>query len=348
MDSLLLTRTKKISVLEIDFSKRGIRLKVLNLLPIEGRFMKANGIRTKLNANILTIACVNFRTVWGNKAKNLKKIKAFIRVAAKRGADMILFPETALTGYDVEPERKMHRINAETIPGPSTDKIATLTRKYNIYVIFGMPEKDKKNPYIIYNSVAIIGPAGIIGSYAKIHTPFDENQWCKKGERPFLIDTVWGLIGIGICYDAFMFPELPRYYAARGARLFLHPTALPNMTGWKDWYLNQIKARSLENMMFVATANLVGKEIINTFPGFSFIIGPRQENHLYKIFAGPASENNEEIIMATIDLSDSDKSRKRWPLFTPNNITGTPDWRPKQYMKMLKVIEKKTDLFKYE
>lgn len=310
--------------------------------------MKHNGISPKLNEDILTIACVNFRTAWGNKANNLKRIKGFIRVAAKRGADIILFPETALTGYDVEPEGKMHRINAETIPGPSTDEIATLTRKYNIYVIFGMPEKDKTNPCLIYNSAAIIGPTGVIGSYAKIHAASDENRWCKKGEEPMLLDTVWGVIGIGICYDAFMFPELPRYYAARGARLFLHPTAFPKMMGWKDWYLNQMKARSLENMMFVATANLVGKEIINTFPGNSFIIGPGQEDHLYKIFAGPASEDSEEIIIATIDLSEADKSRKRWPLFTVNSISGTPDWRPKQYMKMLKIIEKKTDLCKYE
>jgi len=307
-----------------------------------------NVIISEPNEDILTIACVNFRTDWGNKAKNFKRIKGFIRAAAKRGADIILFPEAALTGFDVEPEGKMHRMNAETIPGPSTVEIAKLTREYNIYVILGMPEKDKINPCILYNSAAIIGPTGVIGSYAKMHPPFDENRVYKKGEKPMLFDTVWGLIGVGICYDAYMFPELPRYYAARGARLFLHPTAFPKEGCWKDWYLNQIRARCLENMMFIATANLVGKEIINTYPGYSFIIGPGQEDHLYKIHAGPADEDSEEIIIATIDLAEADKVRNRWPLFTVGNIPDTPQWRPKQYMKMLKIIEEKTNFFKYE
>ena len=93
-------------------------------------------------SNILTVACINFRTFWGDKAKNLEKIKGYITAAAKRGADLIVFPELALTGYDVEEKVMMHRENAETVPGPSTSEIAVLTRKFNVYVIFGLPEKD--------------------------------------------------------------------------------------------------------------------------------------------------------------------------------------------------------------
>jgi predicted amidohydrolase len=78
-------------------------------------------------SNILTVACINFRTSWGDKAKNLEKIEGYITAAAKRGADLIVFPELALTGYDVEEKVMMHRENAETVPGPSTTEIAVLT-----------------------------------------------------------------------------------------------------------------------------------------------------------------------------------------------------------------------------
>jgi predicted amidohydrolase len=170
-------------------------------------------------SDVLTVACVNFRTDWGNKEANLNRVMGYLEAAAKRGADIILFPETALTGYDIDEEVIMHRENAETIPGPSTNKIAQLTRKYGVYAIVGMAEKDKDDSEIIYNSVAIVGPEGVIDSYAKIHPAFTENKWCKKGKRPVLFETPWGPVGVGICYDTTMFPELPRYYAACGARL---------------------------------------------------------------------------------------------------------------------------------
>jgi len=298
--------------------------------------------------DVLTVACVNFRTDWGNKEANLNRIKGYIEAAAKRGADIILFPETALTGYDIDEEVKMHKENAETIPGPSTNEIAQLTRKYGVYVIVGMAEKDKDNPEIIYNSVAIVGPEGVIDSYAKIHPAFGENKWCKKGKRPVLFETPWGPVGVGICYDTTMFPELPRYYAACGARLYLHATAISFSTETQEYYLNQLKARSIENIMFVASANLVGKEVNNTFFGTSIIVGPGQASHVNRIYAGPASEDTEELIIATIDLGEVDRMRESYPLFRENPDSGSPDWRLKMYKKFLEKIEETTDLGNYE
>ena len=94
--------------------------------------------------HIITVACINFRAKWGRKEINLEKIKEYIDISVKQGANLIIFPELALTGYDVEKSIKMHKKNAEEIPGFSTNEIAKLSKKNNAYVILGMPELVKK------------------------------------------------------------------------------------------------------------------------------------------------------------------------------------------------------------
>lgn len=300
------------------------------------------------NSDEVTIACVNFDTDWGSKEQNLERIKGYVTAAAKRGADIILFPELALTGYENGPGAKMHKENAETIPGPSTNALAELTHKLGVYVIVGMPEQSSEDPDVFYNSAAVIGPEGVIGSYAKLMPFGNEMRWCQKGEKPFAFDTPWGLVGVGICFDTYMFPELPRYYAALGARLYVHITALGDFTGWKPYYINQMQARAIENMMFVASSNIVGKERTSDYPGASFVLGPGEGAHEVKFYAGPASETKEEVILATIDLAAADRMRQNYPLFRENPVSGKPDWRLELYKEMLHAIGEKTDLDNYK
>jgi predicted amidohydrolase len=296
----------------------------------------------------VTIACVNFNTKWGNKEKNLERIKECVSDAAESGANIILFPELALTGYANGPGAKMHKENAETVPGPSTNALAELTQKLGVYVIVGMAEKSREDSDVYYNSAAVIGPEGVVGSYAKLMPFGNEMRWCQKGEKPFAFDTPWGLVGVGICYDTYMFPELPRYYAALGARLYVHITALGAFKGWKPYYINQMKARAIENMMFVASSNLVGKDRSDDFPGTSFVLGPGEEAHEVEFYAGPSSETKEEIVLARIDLAAADRMRKNYPLFRENPVSGTPDWRLELYKKMLQNIAEKTNLDNYK
>ena len=157
-------------------------------------------------------------------------------------------------------------------------------------------KKTRLSPDTFYNSAAVVGPDGVIGSYAKIVPTGLEVKWCKRGKKPFSFDTPWGLIGVGICYDTYMFPELPRYYAALGARLYVHITALDSFQGWKEYYYNQLQARAIENMMFVASSNLAGRELSSNFQGNSLILGPGRSNHDIRYFARPMDENNEDIV----------------------------------------------------
>lgn len=266
----------------------------------------------------ITVATVNFPSCWGDKSANIQTMERYIAEAAKNDVDMVLFPEQALTGYDSGGDEKMHKLNAETIPGPTTEKIAKLANKYNMWIIFGMPEIDPATS-LVYNSVAIVGPDGSTISYRKINTALDEPLWCEHGNEPVVFDTEWGPVGIGICYDSYAFPGIARYAASKGARLYLNSTAagVPDMGPLNDIifslfrpiYLNMLKARAAESSVFVVSSNLVGKDLHTDFMGESVILGPDYPSRSIKIYAGPAG-HTEGMVVAKIDLSRTENMRR--------------------------------------
>ncbi len=259
--------------------------------------------------NPVTVACVNLKPAGEDKAATLKSIKEYTVQASREGANIILFPELALTA--VPPEELVPEF-AETIPGPSTEEMAKIAAQHNVYVIFGMLERDKKHPSIVYNAAAVIAPTGILGAYRKTHPflPFETNE---RGREYPIFETRYGPIGIGICYDTYCFPEVCRNYAIRGVRLYLNPTGifygLECGDDVAELYMTILGARSIENQMFLASANVVGKVDIPeiggeiTMFGKSVILGPKPGYSSYQIFAGPASDTEEEIVIATLDLS---------------------------------------------
>jgi len=92
----------------------------------------------------------------------------------------------------------------ELIPGPSSLEIAKLTAKYGVYVVYGFFEHDESDPKVLYNTAAIVGPEGIIGSYRKMHPTRIEKV--IRGREPVTFDTKWGPIGVGICFDNYQYP----------------------------------------------------------------------------------------------------------------------------------------------
>ncbi len=265
----------------------------------------------------VSITCVNFNPVWGNKAANLRKIESNIQEAAKQGNDIVVFGEMALVGFECDEKgtklRKrctMHEEAAETIPGPTTREIAELARHLGIYVVFGMAEREKKNAKIQHNATVVIGPEGLIGTYRKIHLShapdYNEEFCCSPGQEIPVFETRFGPIGVQICRDFWYYPELSRILALKGARLIINTSASP-ATPWRtDFIVHQTVCRAAENTVYAATANLVGKERVTTFAGGSVIAGPSRTQPIY----AQVSDNREEFVSATLDFQRLDALSK--------------------------------------
>jgi len=258
----------------------------------------------------LSIACVNFQTKWGDKKANLEKMKLFVKEASRVGSNLVVFPELALSGYECDEDIhthhqpcSMHRELAEPVPGPSTLEMAKIAREFEITIVFGMPEQDKDNPASTYISSAVVSPKGILGTYRKLHlgpSPnFTEDVCFKRGHEIPVWETEFGPIGVLICYDFWYFPELARIVALKGARVIVNTTASGAGPGKPYFIVQQTGSRATENIVYTATANLVGKDRTKSFAGHSVIAGPLDNRpaHVF-VEAGEA----EEIISATLDF----------------------------------------------
>jgi len=258
----------------------------------------------------VSIACVNFHTVWGDKKANLDKIKSFTLEAAGQGNNIIAFPELAMSGYecsdDMNGEKKscrMHRDLAETIPGPSTEQMAELAKALDVYIIFGMPEQDKLHPDVRYISSVVIAPEGIMGAYRKLHLPpwprFNESLCFSPGDQVPVWETRYGVIGVLICYDFYFFPELARIMALKEATLLINTTASATGPGKPYYIVQQTGCRATENVVYAASANLVGKERSKSYYGHSVIAGPHSPRPAFVYAEGG---DTEEIVSATLSF----------------------------------------------
>ncbi|WNX84441.1 carbon-nitrogen hydrolase family protein [Agathobaculum sp. NTUH-O15-33] len=298
-----------------------------------------------MTESIVNLSTVNFKTVWGNKQANLSRILSYSKEAADAGADMIVFPELALTGYDDEPhkekEQKMQTLLAEPVPGPSSRAVAALSAQTGAYILFGMPERDAADPLTIYNTAVICCPDGRLLSYRKAHIPFGEVSWASAGERALLLETCFGRIGIGICYDTYKFPEMVRYTKAMGGQLFINVTALPFEDILPCVNRDDLETLVLENSVYIANANLVGLDLVKHFMGGSCIMGPTGipgRMHYYAGYPfGAAAGQHPGICSATIDLSIA-AHNESCTLYRTNPLTNAPDWRPEIYRAMCRDV----------
>lgn len=292
----------------------------------------------------VTLAAVNWKGEWGNKAANLEKMQAKIREAAQQGVNMVCFPELALTGYECGEEARqmqkpcaMHTEAAETIPGPATEEVAKLAKELDIYVIFGMPEKDAKDPKVQYVSAAVIGPEGILGSYRKLHLatpPVWTEYYCfKPGNELPMFETKYGPIGVQICADFWMYPELTRILALRGARIIFHPTGSAVGPGKIDMMENVTTDRGRSTQAYVVSCNHVGKERTVSYYGHSTIAGPGSPK-FFKPLA--QSKDIEEIVWATVSFETLAHAQKIF------RVKDAGNWEliAKEYQRIAELVGK--------
>ncbi|RYM04977.1 hypothetical protein EWH99_08190 [Sporolactobacillus sp. THM7-7] len=207
----------------------------------------------------LKLALVQFESQLQDVAKNLEKTIRFIGQAAEEKADMIVFPELFLTGYNPGLVGKDFFKQAENVQNKQSilTVLSQKAKEANIHLIIPMATY-KDAPGVIYNSSVVINRKGeISGVYDKTHLWSDERVYFKEGEDYPVFELDHCKIGLMMCYDG-GFPEVSRILALKGAELIICPSAFRVQD--KDMWDIYFKARALENTCFVVGVNRVGTE----------------------------------------------------------------------------------------
>ena len=271
--------------------------------------------------------------------ENLKKAEKMVRAAHQQGAKIILLPELFEREYFCQQRRyEFYNLATPLEENPAVLMGYRLAKELNIVLPISFYERDGNE---FYNSITCIDADGsLLGVYRKTHIPDDhyyqEKFYFKPGNSGFKVfKTMYGCIGIGICWDQW-FPETARCLVLEGAEVLFYPTAIgsepildcDSMNHWRTC----MQGHAACNIVPVIAANRIGLEEVQpdaengyqssslNFYGSSFMTNETGEI-LYQ-----ASRDREEILVQEYDLDAIQEKRFSWGLFR--------DRRPSCYSKI--------------
>jgi predicted amidohydrolase len=250
----------------------------------------------------LTISIGQMDVKLGSPQANLQAVKTMAAEASRRGSDIVVFPELWSTGYDLENGAEY----ATTTSAGIFASISQLAQAQHISIL-GSCLSDLGEGQIGNTAVYVNKNGQNLGEYSKTHLfrLMDEDQFLTAGQQITMVESEWGLMGLTICYDL-RFPELFRTYALAGAQLVFVPSEWP-YPRLKHWQ-TLLRARAIENQMFIVACNRVGTSKNTDFCGHSAIIDPWGET----IIEGGEQEM---LLTATIDLDQVHEVRAKIPIF---------------------------------
>jgi len=259
------------------------------------------------------VATVQYEPSQFNKEHNINSLLLLCEKAAKKGAKLIVTPEMGTTGYCFLNREEISSL-VESIPGTTTKKFQAIAKKFNCFIVVGLPEIDDETQ-LYYNSAVLIGPDGLIGKHRKSHGYIAEPKWSAPGQDHLVFDTEIGKIGILICMDIH-FIETARLVALQDADIIIHISNwLGERTPAPYWI-----SRAFENGCYLIESNRWGLERTVQFSGGSCIINPNGS-------IASVIDKGDGIAYANIDLS---WSRKRQVL----DEKVFDDRRPEMYLNL--------------
>jgi N-carbamoylputrescine amidase len=272
----------------------------------------------------------------GSVAANLDAIAAGLREAAAAGAELVLLQELHNGPYFCQHENVDEFDRAESIPGPSTERIGALAEELKLVVVASLFERRAAG---LYHNTAVVfdRSRAIAGRYRKMHIPDDpafyEKFYFTPGDLGFdPVQTSVGKLGVLVCWDQW-YPEAARLMALAGADLLLYPTAI----GWdpqdegaekqrqRDAWITVQRGHAVANGIPLLACNRTGFEPAPEggrgiqFWGTSFVAGPQGE------FLAQAGTDQRELLVAEIDLKRSENVRRIWPFLRDRRIDAYGD-----------------------
>jgi len=278
-----------------------------------------------LSSRLVTVAATQFACRWDLQA-NLDRAEALVRRAAAGGARLVLLQELFATPYfciDQDPD--CFHLAVSAADSVLLRRFAALAGELGVVLPVSFFERHGN---AFFNSVAVIDADGRnLGIYRKAHIPagpgYQEKYYFSPGDTGFRVwDTAVGRIGVGICWDQW-FPEAARAMVLQGAELLLFPTAIgsepppaPAVDSRQHWQRVQ-QGHAAANLVPLIVANRIGIERSRRTPdslwvrfyGSSFIAS--EEGAM----VAEASDDREEVVIATVDLDAARRRRDGWFVF---------------------------------
>jgi N-carbamoylputrescine amidase len=266
-----------------------------------------------------TLSVAAIQTSYGEDIKaNIEKTIAFVREAARRGAQVVL-PSELFQGpyFCTSQEEKWFATAYPAREHPCVKALAPLAKELGVVIPISIFERDGP---LYFNSVVIADADGeILGTYRKSHIPdgpgYQEKYYFRPGDTGFKVwDTKFGRIGVGICWDQW-FPECARAMALMGAEALFYPTAIgsephDSSLDTRDPWRRAMQGHAVSNVIPVIASNRIGTEASGQkFYGSSFIADHRGD--LVEAF----ERADEGVLVHTFDLDFLQRHRAAWGFF---------------------------------
>lgn len=269
--------------------------------------------------NNLKVAAVCMNAEPGKVQKNLDRIRFLTLEAARKGAEVVCFPELSATGYTL---KNVGLIYEELNSSAVIDRLLAIAKDAHVLLLAGLIEfSSQEGPFI---TQVIAGPDGLIGRYRKSHLSWNEKGIYKPGQGIEIFSYQGARFGIQLCYEAH-FPEISTIMALKGADILFIPHASPrgDAQGKLNSWSRHLTARAFDNGVFVVACNQVGHtEEGFYFPGVAVVIGPDGQ------VLATQTVRDEAILYATLEagmLTDVREHRMKYFL---------PGRRPELYGKL--------------
>jgi len=214
----------------------------------------------------IRVACVQM-TSRANKPANLETAERLVAQAAASGADLVVLPEK---WNAIGNAQELHAAAESLEGGESVEAMAEWSRRHGITLVGGSITERREGREKLSNTSLVFDPEGqIVATYRKIHlfdvevggVVYRESEAEEPGEEPVVVPVEDWDLGLSVCYDI-RFPELYRILALEGAELVTVPAHFTTPTGKDHWHV-LLRARAIENQLYVAAAAQVGE----TLPG---------------------------------------------------------------------------------
>ncbi|MBA8879428.1 carbon-nitrogen hydrolase family protein [Phyllobacterium myrsinacearum] len=239
---------------------------------------------------MMRMAALQMQAICGDVDANLARIEQAAKDAAEAGADLLVAPELALTGYGAG---EAIIALAEPANGSQISRLRDISRANAIAIVAGFAERHGDH---VHNSAAFVCGDAQPAVYRKSHLYGDYERALFTAAKPAscLVQLAGLKLGILICYDV-EFPENVRRLALAGAQIILVPTALPAGPSGEFIAAHMIQVRAFENQIFVAYVNHAGSDERFTFAGLSRIAAPDGS------LIAACSNADEHLLFADID-----------------------------------------------